>query len=274
MDETVNAHFADRQRQLLAELPIAPIVEILGVVWPRAASGVHIPPETHWTLQTGFDAWRVVDGPLHTTALSIRREVSDAELTEWRRLFDAYSVVRIRARLAESAHGGHQAILEAVVGVDTSDAELNAHAEQLQRPVTMEDPMFGTLTLDRAFESYHTHTEWQGESVSLLLPEADEVQGALRTAYALWKMQGEWTQRILDYAVSELLSLKNDCWLGDDEEEVTPDEFKERMALVEICASADGGFDFWFGDGELFWGHSITVSGTLAEGPTDANISG
>jgi hypothetical protein len=27
-------------------------------------------------------------------------------------------------------------------------------------------------------------------------------------------------------------------------------------------------------DGDLFWGHSIQVTGTLDEGPTDADISG
>ena len=34
----------------------------------------------------------------------------------------------------------------------------------------------------------------------------------------------------------------------------------ERMELDAIQISADGHFEFWFNDGEMFWGHSIHVN--------------
>jgi hypothetical protein len=52
------------------------------------------------------------------------------------------------------------------------------------------------------------------------------------------------------------------------------EEFKARMALESVTVEADGSFQFWYGDGDLFWGHSIQVSGNLAEGPTDASLAG
>ena len=35
-----------------------------------------------------------------------------------------------------------------------------------------------------------------------------------------------------------------------------------------------GGFTFWFADGGLFWGRSVQVTGTVAEGPTQAKMEG
>jgi hypothetical protein len=46
------------------------------------------------------------------------------------------------------------------------------------------------------------------------------------------------------------------------------------MRLTSITVGHGGRFTFWHEDGDLFWGHSITVSGTLAKGPTDADIPG
>ena len=48
----------------------------------------------------------------------------------------------------------------------------------------------------------------------------------------------------------------------------------ERMELESIEVRADGSFQFWFGDGDLFYGHSIWVSGDLENGPNDAAMEG
>ena len=62
----------------------------------------------------------------------------------------------------------------------------------------------------------------------------------------------------------------------EDEEpqEITREQFMERMELESIEVRADGSFQFWFGDGDLFYGHSIWVSGDLKNGPNDAAMEG
>jgi hypothetical protein len=35
----------------------------------------------------------------------------------------------------------------------------------------------------------------------------------------------------------------------------------------------DGAFEFWHNDGDLFWGHSILIVGSLEEGLTDGEHS-
>ena len=47
-----------------------------------------------------------------------------------------------------------------------------------------------------------------------------------------------------------------------------------RMELDAVQIYEDGAFDFWFNDGDLFWGHSIHVTGSLESGPEDAQMEG
>ena len=48
----------------------------------------------------------------------------------------------------------------------------------------------------------------------------------------------------------------------------------DRMELESIEIRADGSFEFWFADGDMFYGHSIHVSGDMEHGPDDAAMEG
>lgn len=229
--------------------------------------------EAFWTLLFTFDAWRIQGEQLQTRPLTLRRPVTDEELAGWRSLIQPYAVIAIEARVAS---GNPFALLEDFLGPETSDDALQDHATQLQVPVTYEDPALGTFTLQRQVGSFTAQALWDGKPISLSLSatEPDEVQEALKAAHALWEDQDGWNQRVRDYAVQMLLPLKNGTWLDDEEAGVSPDEFKERMTVEAVSVDADGLFDFWHDDGALFGGHCIQVSGSLAEGPTHADIPG
>ena len=83
-----------------------------------------------------------------------------------------------------------------------------------------------------------------------------------------------WRARIEDFAIGELLPLKNESWREEGEPEGTPDEFRSRMSLESIAFHPDGVFEFLHHDGDLFQGHSIQVSGNVEDRPTDADIPG
>ncbi len=62
-----------------------------------------------------------------------------------------------------------------------------------------------------------------------------------------------------DFAVNDLLDLKNSNWLGDGETEVTAEQFNSKMKLTSITVDPDRAVTFWHSDGDLFFGHSIQV---------------
>jgi hypothetical protein len=267
---------AARRRAIAAQLSARPVEDITGLVDARGAGGWPEEDE-QWTLSFTFHCWKIPPGPLKAHPLTV-------SVTASRQLFDSlwervepYSVVRIRARVVEeSVIGTPEAQLLEFLGPDTSDSELNQVAIDLQKPVILGDHQFGDITLNRRVDCYTAETEWNGQTVALNLEldDAGKLDGALQVARTLWKDQENWARRIEAYAVQELLPLKNESWLDENESELTADLFRSRMTLESITVSPDGSFDFWHNDGDLFWGHAIQIIGSLTDGPTDADIPG
>ena len=83
----------------------------------------------------------------------------------------------------------------------------------------------------------------------------------------------DFIEKAKDYAAKKLLKLKNDLWLEDDEKEVTKKEFKARMKFTSLYVFSESA-NFYFDDGDLFWGHTIEVNVNQNLEFTDANIVG
>ncbi|EPF4172696.1 DUF2262 domain-containing protein [Escherichia albertii] len=90
----------------------------------------------------------------------------------------------------------------------------------------------------------------------------------------LYDHQQEKDSEFRQFAAEELTELAND-WLDDeDADEITETSFAERMTLCELVIEADGDFTVYYSDDDMFYGHSIDVSGNIAYGATSANIVG
>lgn len=255
-ESDVFAAAAARKRALADQLAARPIEDVLGLVdaggkggWPEEGG--------QWTFSFTLQCWKVPPGPLKTKPLSVERTTSREQFDLlWERV-DAYAVVRIRARVVEeSVIGNAQAQLAEFFGLDSSDPELNQAAADLQKPVVHRDRQFGDFTLDRRINWWTAETKWSGTVVdlNLSLDDSGKLDPALQIARALWKDQKKWTKRIEDYAVQELLPLKNESWLGEDEVELTADQFKKRMTLESVTVGPGGTFDFWHDDGVTYSG--------------------
>lgn len=265
-----------RRRALAEQLAGRPVEDVLGLVdpggpggWPEEGGG--------WTFHFTFHNWKAPQGPLKAEPLSVLFTTSRERFAALWEVVHAYSILRVRARVAEqSVIGTPQAQLVELLGPDDSDPELNRAAAKLREPVVHQDSDFGSFTLDRRANWYTAETEWGGTAVTLSLePDgAGKLDAALDAARSLWKDQQAWAERISDYAVRELLPLKNDCWLEDGDAALTVGQFRDRMTLESVTVRPNGSFEFWHNDGDLFWGHWIQISGNLAEGPTGADIPG
>ena len=155
------------------------------------------------------------------------------------------------------------------------------------REITMEVEGLGTFVLERTVDWFETKTDWLGTKINLSFDQDEEevMESAIETARTLMEDQKGWDQRIREYAADELLELAND-WAENamDEEEsedsdedrelVSREQFMERMELESIQAQEEGDFEFWFFDGDMFYGHSIHVTGNVEDGPDWAGIEG
>lgn len=246
-------------------------VVIQGVVSPSGQGGWPGQNDGYEVHCFTFAAWHRDGEPALKRDLTILRPVPpDADY--WND-FPKLSIQRVRALLSSDES---RAIFVDTLPVVAPAEELEAIATVLQKPVVFSHHLFGNLVLDRTIGWFEAEAKWNGESIRVTFPADDEKPGkdAITTAEALWSNQAKWKERVEEYAVEELLELKNDTWLEDGESQYTPEEFVATMTLTSISIGSDGAFEFWYDDGDLFWGHSIMVSGNLKDGPTDAGIHG
>ena len=111
-------------------------------------------------------------------------------------------------------------------------------------------------------------------TLSVCMDDVLSPEEPLTIARELWGRQDMWDDRIRDFAASKLLKLKNDSWLQEGEEPVTKELFKASLTPENITVIGKDLFDFYFHDGDLFWGHYILVSGDLQNGPRLARLEG
>lgn len=252
--------------------------DILAVTGANAFGGVETgADEEYRTVSLPLTAWREGDGPIHREDTCLLALADDKLLGYLRRLAQPDSI--IQARVRQSAEGD-RFLLVGLPG-PVMDSELKAILAEQTQPVSVWVPDLGTFVLNRSVNWFQTETDWLGQSIQLVYDQSSEVemQDSRQTAVSLMSAQNEWDERIRSYAADELLSLANQ-WAqdgaeeGDEPPELDKDEFMARMELESVQAGPNGSFEFWFQDGDLFWGHSIHVTGSLSQGPVFAQMEG
>ena len=149
-----------------------------------------------------------------------------------------------------------------------------------RRPVVVVDEVLGELTLDKDLDMFEGEVLWRGEQICVSL-EVDAVNegtwaDASRAMKAMLAEQDRWDGDMRVSAARELTELACEWRESADEEvpEITEESFARRIELRSIAMDADGSFSAYFDDDDIFFGHCVTVYGTLADGVTAANMEG
>ena len=157
--------------------------------------------------------------------------------------------------------------------------------EEYIKPVLLNDEVLGLLTLDRELSTFNGKCQWMGNEVQISLDVDIEKKASWTRAIGVMKKlmadQEKWDESMRTLAAQQLTAMANE-WLADNEEinrnpekePITEKEFSERILLTELSVSPGGYFTAWYEDDGMFWGHVITVEGTLRRGPTSADIQG
>lgn len=259
-----SAKFKEFSAQFLPEE-----LSVLAVTGANGFGGGKTDGEELWTASIGLTAWMEEDSPEIHRGEFVLSTVGDDQLLEiLRHRAPRDFILKFRARASED--GKRLLLLD--LPEPGFDPDLKAILEEQKKPVTFWEEGLGTFTLNRQVNWFETEIDWLGTSVSLTFDKDEDRAGCVKNAKALLASAAEWDKRVREYAAEELTSLAND-W-AEDEEEITREGFMERMEPESIEVRADGSFEFWFTDGEMFYGHSIHVTGNLADGPRTAQMEG
>ena len=244
-----------------------------------------------WDVSHDFIAY--VDcqtGTLHTGDGRIVYPVSDEEhdaggiLDRFRR--EAVYRLKARKKIPHMVPEGVTASLQnQFLIVDVLDEEplcpaLEEVLADYRRPVVVIDEVLGELTLDKDLDMFEGEVLRRGEQICLSLEvdtaNEDTWADARRAMKEMLAEQDRWDSDMRASAARELTELACEWRESADEEvpEITEESFACRIELRSIAMDADGSFSAYFDDDDMFFGHCVTVYGTLADGVRTVNMEG
>ena len=189
---------------------------------------------------------------------------------------------KIRHEVPEgvTASSQNQFLIVEVLEEDAPCPALEEVLADYRRPVVVVDEVLGELTLDKDLDMFEGEVLWRGEQICLSLEVDTANEGtwadARRAMKEMLAEQDRWDGDMRASAARELAGLACEWRESADEDvpEITEESFARRIELRSIAMDTDGSFSAYFDDDDMFFGHCVTVYGTLADGVTAANMEG
>lgn len=253
------------------DIQIAAVTGALGVGAGRAGKDIM------WTASIELIAWKNLNSgePVKIEEIRLQWLVDDEEWKKSRDTLEKNTVVKLQVRIS-----GKSMMLVKILDTEYRDNDLEVILQNSMKPVFYKDDLLGEFELDKSVKLFSKRISWASEEGNLYFDWHEDkniMESSLETAYELFKDQDEWNKIIRIYASEELVELAND-WLEDNDEaeidEITKEMFIGFMKLDSISVSPDGNFDIYFFDGDMFWGHTIIVSGNVNGDFYSAEIAG
>jgi hypothetical protein len=216
--------------------------------------------------------WRAGGRAPELRPLWVRADVS-ALPGDWRK-----ELSEGRAVALEIARGSWQwpqgAKLVRVLGDAAEDEPLREAAARL-RSAAIDDTRFGRLGYDPAHGWYEGKARWGDSEVEILLMnDGGAAQQALAAAHRLWDEMELVDPELQRRIVAELLPLKSESWLEENEAPLSDADFLSRIALEAVHVHGDGLTEFYYDDGDLFSGHTIIAAREGDGEISDVQIAG
>ena len=223
-------------------------------------------------------------GELHKEEGRIEFPVIDKEEPPFQFKEETIYKLRVREKLPEEVPEGalpakNYFLVVKVLEKNAVFPELEEILTEYRKPVVLQDDVLGELTYDKLLKSFEGNIAWlRGKIHISLYVDKDNKSGITKAKKLLKTMvleQEKWDADLRNFAAKELTKLA--CEWAESEEEaalITEESFAKRISLSLIWVTSGASFSACFDDDELFFGHSIIVSGSLKKGIISAKIEG
>jgi hypothetical protein len=138
------------------------------------------------------------------------------------------------------------------------------------------DGTFGFISYNEELDYYKGEIKIKDSPIILYLEadDRDDLAPALDRAKQLLPEFDKYSESAKEYAAKELLNLKNESWIDEDETSLNAEEFKSLMTLESVVFNGAREVTFYHDDGDLFWGHTIEVRMNESDQFYQAGIAG
>jgi hypothetical protein len=124
-------------------------------------------------------------------------------------------------------------------------------------PRKLKSKLLGTLTYDKGLDWWCAKFQFRkGQRVDVHINNIEGLEKALGTIEKKIEAIRQNEPKLREFAAKKLLKLANEWSEG---EKVTKKDFVSRIRLEAIEFYNDRSAGLYYTDGDLFWGHTITV---------------
>lgn len=255
------------QVQAFAQKFLSDEFVLVAVTGPEGIAVDRKEGEALWTITTPLTAWMDEDDGVVSTQPALLQILADDRLRDYlRQRLPGNFIIKARVR------PGKEDGLFQLVGMPEPgfDPELKAVLTEQLKPVTLEAEGLGTFTLHRSMHWFEAQVDWLDQSVQLTFNQGrdEEQQASLTTARALLGAAADWDARLRVFVADRLLDTVNE---QSEDEPVGREEFLVSLAPESVQTGPGGSFTLWYGS-DLLFGQAAQVSGTLDNGPVDAQL--
>lgn len=128
----------------------------------------------------------------------------------------------------------------------------------------IENKILGKLIYNKKLEYYEADCQKYGAAfqISIALTQTKKLEKII--AFAEQQIQNEFYKGILLAMETEMIKLKNEVWLeededGNDEPTITTEQFRQRISINCIRFYDDFSSEIYCNDDDLFFGHTIII---------------
>jgi len=146
------------------------------------------------------------------------------------------------------------------------DPDLKAIVEAQKAPVTVEDALLGTFTLNRGMKLFQNEVDWAEDTMVLCFDEKADPEISLTALWAIWNERERWDAQARSRCADLLLDKANE-FAAEEGEPLSREEFMQRLIpdSLELLEEGDD-FHIWYGDDGMLCGTSLEVSCSIALG--------
>ncbi len=267
-EKTFYSSFCEEEKEFV-------VVIISGVSSGKAAG------DTCWTMSADFLAYEC-DGEIFEDRGYLCWLASNDEEKRRRECdkFNPNILYRIKARELKEKQTGrykNRLLVTKILGCNVKSPQLETILAKYNEPVTIEDDILGTLTLDKQYFDLSTQISFGlNKDVCICVDVDNEDRDSwvepINIARQLVQNAEKLDVDMRKFAAEELTGDAND-W-QENLPEITQEQFAKRITLESLHVYDDGDYTAYYDDDNMFYGHVVVVDGNIDTGFDSSYIEG
>lgn len=270
-EKTFYSFFSEEEKEFVVAM-------ISGVSGGKAAG------DTCWTMNADFLAYECEDKIFEDRGYLCWLVSDDEERASQHNKFEGNMIYRIKARELKEKQTSrycNRLLVTQILDCNVKSPELEKILAKYNEPLTVEDDILGTLTLDKQYFELSTEIQFgNNENVCISMDVDDEDKDSWEEPINIARQLVQNAEKLdmdMRQFVAKALTHNANDWqdnLDEDLPEITQEQFAERIALESIHVDEDGDYTAYYDDDNMFCGHIVVVDGNIETGFESSYIEG